>query len=809
MFLDHLPSNAEDYTIHQHLGAIMSQINRLSLDVNTIKLKPEQATTTTVTSTHTHSEESNFWGSGDITCLIKHSRSLARITEIVPHMEIHNEGVHCKLCNATLAYNSDFGVSFEKVHNLPTSFKNLRISVVRHLESKTHKIAVDKVVQADKSHEVYLSIGKKAALNCAGHAYTGYYFSAPNVMYEYTIADTFNAGGEVGTKCHSSNFPTLFLPHMYSALKDHIVDNVIHDNLPFGIMADKVTISHRTRHMVGIRLPVFDLDYPSLTKDIYVQSASVKHHDGLSLSNHLLDSIEAMGIPRFYIRSHLSGSAFDGQYTKLNVGDHLSEILDSPTSISWDPMHVLQLSFKDSQEASFINSTIELITCVVKAYKWGQGYEALLDNKDLCDHFYTPKLFKGMKFVAYSDEVFKSFISNYKCYVATSEQFEDATLRDKLMALPFVTHLTFLSDVCWQLSMCSKSVQVSDKLPWKFPVALDQFKSTLTSMLNQLKSLNQAITKEGVQSIPSGILSKDLFPNFHAINDIYNSNVFKDVPLPHKPLENIRQTRSYIKEYCVDLSGVTDKNVKLLASSIIKFTEYITVLHDNVCNRFTSKTFDACSSLGRLMDLDFLFYPVLDYKSNPYDIETSKSFYEIVNSLPYKDKVTCDSLYFEYTEFLRYAASEAEVLRSKSRIETICTPYLLKKFVSERGDQLPQVTKLLSFSICFPVSEAIVESWGSSLDAVYHKKHHTYDPVDDLKQTGTVDMLVFLRLNGPRPSMKSNISLLKTALIGMKGSDYGKYFQHSLDHNLNATSKVVTRVLNPNPEHVLPWWRNE
>ena len=141
----------------------------------------------------------------------------------------------------------------------------------------------------------------------------------------------------------------------------------------------------------------------------------------------------------------------------------------------------------------------------------------------------------------------------------------------------------------------------------------------------------------------------------------------------------------------------------------------------------------------------------VEFKTNPYDIQSSDEFYEVVNALPYKDKVICDSLYFEYTELLRYAASQAEILRSKSRVCTLSTPYLLTKFVSEIGDKLPNVTKLFSFSFCFPASEAIVESWGSSLDAVYHKKHRTYDPVDDLNETGTVDMLVFLKLNGPKP----------------------------------------------------------
>ena len=61
----------------------------------------------------------------------------------------------------------------------------------------------------------------------------------------------------------------------------------------------------------------------------------------------------------------------------------------------------------------------------------------------------------------------------------------------------------------------------------------------------------------------------------------------------------------------MDLNSVQDNSVKLLASSLIKFTEYINVLLKNVAGRFTSKIFDICSNLGCLMDLDFLFYPCI------------------------------------------------------------------------------------------------------------------------------------------------------------------------------------------------------
>ena len=92
--------------------------------------------------------------------------------------------------------------------------------------------------------------------------------------------------------------------------------------------------------------------------------------------------------------------------------------------------------------------------------------------------------------------------------------------------------------------------------------------------------------------------------------------------------------------------------------------------------------------------------------------------------------------------FLRYTASKVETLRLKST-KKITTSYVIKSFVSDMGDKLPVITELLLFSICFLISEAIVESWESSLNAVY-KKHNTRDLIDDLKDPGTVDMLTFV-----------------------------------------------------------------
>ena len=63
--------------------------------------------------------------------------------------------------------------------------------------------------------------------------------------------------------------------------------------------------------------------------------------------------------------------------------------------------------------------------------------------------------------------------------------------------------------------------------------------------------------------------------------------------------------------------------------------------------------------------------------------------------------------------------------------------------------------KFLSFCICFPVSEAIVESWGSTITFLYSLKHHPGEVNDDIDETGTIDKLTFIKLNEPPPAMDS------------------------------------------------------
>ena len=102
---------------------------------------------------------------------------------------------------------------------------------------------------------------------------------------------------------------------------------------------------------------------------------------------------------------------------------------------------------------------------------------------------------------------------------------------------------------------------------------------------------------------------------------------------------------------------------------------------------------------------------------------------------------------------------------------------------------------MLSFIVSFPTSEAVVESWGSSIDHLNKTKPHTKE-VLDVSDTGTIDKMVFIKLNGPPPGFrKKHKRILKSALLLMFNGDFSSHFTHS-GQKLTKTSLVVSKIHN-------------
>ena len=182
----------------------------------------------------------------------------------------------------------------------------------------------------------------------------------------------------------------------------------------------------------------------------------------------------------------------DGAYTKLDSAKHIKNTLDTDINVSWDPMHKIELAYEDYQELlpdHFIENTVEIITSTSKEFKWGQNFELLLEFKDLADVLLVPKIFKDMKMVSHSQSVFKTFLNNYTIYIAAAESSQKDVIKDNLMSLNFVCDLLFLSDVCHQLALCSKRVQLSGLLPWDYPAHVGSLVSIFEEMLQEIENV--------------------------------------------------------------------------------------------------------------------------------------------------------------------------------------------------------------------------------------------------------------------------------------------------------------------------------
>ena len=296
------------------------------------------------------------------------------------------------------------------------------------------------------------------------------------------------------------------------------------------------------------------------------------------------------------------------------------------------------------------------------------------------------------------------------------------------------------------------------------------------------------------------LLDKSLFPEFSQISVILTNKVFKDVALPDIPLSG-RQTRR--------MTQATSNAVVFLDDRLYKYAGYLRKLIYNCDERFNCKTFDICVSIGKLFNFKLEFYPSLtelDNNMNPFNIETSQQLFDILQDLPFTEQLNTHNLHVEFQYFLSYISEAARSLR-KSCSDSVLDPNsaninsffiikLLKKFVHEEKFHCPSLYRLLSFCVSFPVSEAVVESWGSTITYICSLKHHPGEANDDISQTGTIDKLTFIKLNGPPPGMLNNRSIFERALVSHFNGNFANHFINTTKFD-RGTSIVVNRILNP------------
>ena len=485
---------------------------------------------------------------------------------------------------------------------------------------------------------------------------------------------------------------------------------------------------------------------------------------------HVIETLESFGIDRSYQRDNLSGCAMDGQYIHLNFSGHLSNILLKEYHLTWDPAHRIELSINDStskpnERQTFVEVTCNTIESIMTQMSYGKPYRALLDDTPLIHHFLTPKIFKSMKFVGHCTAVLKSFTSNFKGIISALERMntlETIALQQKILSLSFILDYLVMCDIMHHLTYCSKSVQRECTFPWMFI-------ESIYSLLNTLTVVNDSLY---LPNLLDGSLNKLLFPQFSECSTIIVNKEYKDGPLPDLPVSAActRGTTAASPENSVE---------DFLVKKIVLYTKYINKLMKNIEDRFYSGsgTFEVCKNMGKLFNFNWLIYPRIcepNHQTNLTDLSFQK-FSEILKVKGIKQ------LLFEYRELFKFVCSTADGCRDKN---TACgfLSRLFKQFVHNYKGSCPLMFSMLSFIVSFPTSEAVVESWGSSIDHLNKTKPHTKE-VLNVSDTGTIDKMVFIKLNGPPPGFRKNKRILKSALLLMFNGD-SLHTSHILDRNL-------------------------
>ena len=563
--------------------------------------------------------------------LLVSCRSVELILSVLPFFTIKNdtitEGLFCTICECTLKYNFSNGLSFEPTENLPTSFSHLKESVKRHVQSSSHICTANEKEKNIKEQERLYKQGKEAAVNCASAAYLGYKLGLSYISYENIVTEIHESGGNVGLKNHSKEFSRNFLGYIYDTLRTTFVSYVTDNKYPFGLLADKMTAKHRKRHIMGVRVPIWDLNNYLINRDIYVRHSAVGYGSGEAIVDHLLTNLQSFGFSLPYIRKHLCGMAMDGQYTCLNVGTHMSDTLVKNINLSWDPMHQIELASKDSSvidDAKIIEDTVSTIHNTFLKFKVGNNFEVLYSEKELCETFFSPKIFKDMKFVTYSSEVFRSFINDYKALVSAADKIEDGEeIKGKLLDTKFLMSMLFLADVNCFMSKFSKKVQISTNLPWDYSSSFDYMLGQIDLMMDEIIFIRNKL-KEMIDSDYDGLfngLSSHLFPFFMTVKDILTKTEYQGIPLKHRDQS---QLRSFDPMYT--LPG---KQLERLVNFGVR---YLAALRDNLTGRFDCHTMTMCRKFRELLDPSPYFYPSNNFSTKEPldDVKTFKDFIKIV-----------------------------------------------------------------------------------------------------------------------------------------------------------------------------------
>ena len=233
---------------------------------------------------------------------------------------------------------------------------------------------------------------------------------------------------------------------------------------------------------------------------------------------------------------------------------------------------------------------------------------------------------------------------------------------------------------------------------------------------------------------------------------MFKNHTYQNLPIPDKPV-GLKILR-YVK-----CDGPRAKFRRFLLNS----KHYLSSLLDNITERFDCSTTDLAEKFQLLIDCNHLMFPA-NYLSDNDPYNSYDDFALFVEEIPFLNQCSplLKDLYFELNEIRNKLIDKVKKIRGDG--ETISMTTLLKQVYRDSIKEYKIGCKFLSFVVSFPVSEAIVESWGSVVDDIIKEKHR-FKEFNQIEKFDIVEKLTFLRINGPPAGAQKIENCLKKLLF--------------------------------------------
>ena len=339
-------------------------------------------------------------------------------------------------------YEYSAGTSFEKNDRLPAAFCRLKATIKDHLKGREHARAKEDQRNAAEEAERYFATAKVVSMRLGRTAYVVLKTSMARERYEELVFLQHINGLDMGRIRHSGSQIAGYRTATHEVLVKELSQHVAAQPC-VALMADKVTVNHRTIDITALMSVVPHAPAGQLIQTYVIGAPVVIRHDGKSMAEQWLDTVKAVGVNS---TEQLSAVCTDGQYLHNHVPETFLRKLGSASGRAavpclWDGAHLMQLaegSARNEDSAAWVRDVIEDVTRITNRFKRGGGLEQLrAEATRRGARMRSPQLWSETRFAPYAATVLEAFQTNLLLMEAVLErqlQFCQADCVSKLNA---------------------------------------------------------------------------------------------------------------------------------------------------------------------------------------------------------------------------------------------------------------------------------------------------------------------------------------------------------------------------------------